>query len=113
MINKIFEIIEAKKIFDLHISKFSILIHPKSYIHSIIEFKNGLIKIVAHDTNMRIPIFNSIYLQEDKEIKTKKIDLQILNQLNFQKVNTKKFPIIKLINKIPKKDSLFETVLVV
>ena len=60
---------------------------------------------------MRIPIFNSIYLQEDKEIKTKKIDLQILNQLNFQKVNTKKFPIIKLINKIPKKDSLFETVL--
>lgn len=112
MINKIFEIIEAKKIFDLHISKFSILIHPRSYIHSIIEFKNGLIKIVAHDTNMRIPIFNSIYLQEDKEIKTKKIDLQTLNKLNFQKVNTKKFPIIKLINKIPKKDSLFETVLV-
>ena len=112
LINKVFEIIEAKKIFDLHISKFSILIHPKSYIHSIVEFKNGLIKIVAHDTNMLIPIFNSIYLNENKEIKTSKIDLKTLNQLNFQKVNIKKFPIIKLINKLPKDDSLFETVLV-
>ncbi len=112
LINKVFEIIEAKKIFDLHISKFSILIHPKSYIHSIVEFKNGLIKIVAHDTNMRIPIFNSIYFNENKEIKTNKIDLKILNQLNFQKVNIKRFPIIKLINKLPKDDSLFETVLV-
>ena len=35
--------------------KLDILIHPKSYVHSIIKFKNGLINITAHDTNMKIP----------------------------------------------------------
>ena len=62
MMNKVFEIIEAKNIFNLIIKKIEILIHPKSYVHAIIKFKNGLIKIIAHDTTMKIPIFNSIYL---------------------------------------------------
>ena len=61
LMNKIFEIIEAKKIFDIELKKFDILIHPKSYIQAIVKFKTGLIKIVAHDTNMKIPISNSIY----------------------------------------------------
>ena len=47
--NKIFEVIEAKKIFDLELNKFDILIHPKSYVHAIVKFKNGLIKVIAHD----------------------------------------------------------------
>ena len=41
-----------------------------------------------------------------------KIDFKVLNDLNFQKINLKKFPVIKLIKSLPKKDSLFETVLV-
>ena len=114
LMNKIFEIIEAKKIFDIELSKFEILIHPKSYIHAIVKLKNGLIKIVAHDTNMQIPISNSIYLGSlnKKFIKTKKIDLKILNSLNFKKVNEKKFPVIKILKKISKKNSLFDTILV-
>ena len=62
LMNKIFELIEAKKMFDLELDKFDILIHPKSYIHAIVKFKNGLIKIIAHDTDMKIPIYNSIYI---------------------------------------------------
>ena len=114
LMNKIFEIIEAKKIFDIDLKKFDILIHPKSYIHAIVKFKNGLIKIIAHDTNMKIPISNSIYIGEDNQnfTKPKKIDLNILNSLNLQKVNNKKFPVIKILNKITKKESLFDTVLV-
>ena len=61
MMNKVFEIIEAKKIFKLSYDQLGILIHPKSYIHSIIKFNDGMIKIIAHDTTMEIPIFNSIY----------------------------------------------------
>ena len=61
LMNKVFEIIEAQRIFKIDIKKFEILIHPKSYIHSIIKFINGQIKILAHDTDMKIPIFNSIY----------------------------------------------------
>ena len=60
LMNKVFEVIEAKKIFNLELKKFSIIIHPKSYIHAIVKFKNGLIKLVAHDTDMKIPILNSI-----------------------------------------------------
>ena len=114
LMNKVFEIIEAKEIFDIEFNKFEILIHPKSYIHAIVKLKNGLIKIVAHDTNMQVPISNSIYMGSSnrKFIKTKKIDLKILNSLNLHKVNEKKFPVIKLLNKMSKKNYLFGTILV-
>ncbi len=114
LMNKIFEVIEAKKIFDIELKKFDILIHPKSYVHAIIKLKNGLIKIIAHDTNMKIPIANSIYIGErnQKYIKTNAINILNLNSLNFQKVDPKKFPVIKILKKITKKNSLFDTVLV-
>ena len=72
LMNKVFEIIEAQRIFKIDIKKFDILIHPNSYIHSIIKFTNGQIKILAHDTDMKIPIFNSIYQDGLKKIDTKK-----------------------------------------
>ncbi len=114
MMNKIFEIIEAKKIFNLELNKFEILIHPKSYIHAIVKLKNGLIKIIAHDTDMKIPISNSIYMGNNNKnfIKSKKININILNSLNLQKVRIKKYPVIKILNKITKKESLFDTILV-
>ena len=114
MMNKIFEIIEAKKIFNLELNKFEILIHPKSYVHAIVKLKNGLIKIIAHDTDMKIPISNSIYMGNNNKnfIKSKKIDINILNSLNLQKVRIKKYPVIKILNRITKKESLFDTILV-
>ena len=111
MMNKVFEIIEAKKIFNIPFKKLSILIHPKSYVHAIIKFKNGLTKIVVHDTNMKIPIFNSLY-ESNHSIKSNKIDLNVLNKLELQKVNSKRFPIIKVIDKLTDRSSLFETILV-
>ena len=112
LMNKIFEVIEAKKIFNIKFNKFKILIHPQSYIHAIIKFKNGLIKIIAHDTDMKIPIFNSLYNNENKTIHSKNINLKILNNLELQEVDPKKFPVIKLLNKIPNNETLFETLLV-
>ena len=114
MMNKIFEIIEAKKIFNIGLNKFEILIHPKSYIHGIVKLKNGLIKIIAHDTNMKIPISNSIYMGDKNHnfAKSKKINIKILNSLNLQKVKITKFPVIKILNRITKKESLFDTVVV-
>ena len=113
LMNKVFEVVEALKIFNIEKKKIKILIHPKSYIHAIIKFSNGLTKILLHDTNMKIPIFNSIYDRErNKRIATNKIDLNLLNNLNLSKVNLKKFPSVRILNKIPKLNSLFETVLV-
>ena len=111
MMNKVFEIIEAKKIFNLSYKKLSILTHPKSYVHAIIKLKNGLTKIVAHDTNMRIPIFNSLY-SSNNFIDSKKLNLKILNNLSFKEINYKRFSVIKILNKLPENSSLFETILV-
>ena len=109
MMNKIFEIIEAQKIFNLDIKKFKILIHPNSYIHSIVKFNNGIIKILAHDTDMKIPITNSIY-NNNKIIKTK-INLKNLNNLELSKPDIIKFPSIKLLKYLNNNNSMFETIL--
>ena len=112
LMNKVFEFIEAMRIFDLKKDKLSILIHPKSYVHSIVKFSNGLINITAHDTNMKIPIFNSIYFPNFKRIYTKNIDYKVLNNLSLSKPSYKKFPSLKLINFIGNKTSLYETILI-
>jgi 1-deoxy-D-xylulose-5-phosphate reductoisomerase len=112
MINKVYEVIEARNIFDINYKKIKILIHPKSYVHAILKFNNGLTKIILHDTTMKIPIFNTLYLNKDKKLKTNTIDINSLNNLNLNVVELKRFPMIKLLNFIPSKNSLFETVIV-
>ena len=71
LMNKVFEVIEAKNIFDIGYDKISILTHPKSYVHTIIKFKNGLSKFLIHEPDMTIPIYNSIYFEKNKNIKNK------------------------------------------
>ena len=71
LMNKVIEVIEAQRIFNVKSNKFRILIHPKSYVHAIVKFKNGLTKILVHDTDMKIPIFNSIYSNNLQKIKLK------------------------------------------
>jgi len=112
LINKIYEVIEAKNIFNISYNKIQILTHPKSYVHALLKFKNGLIKIIAHDTTMKIPIFNTIYFNSNKKILSNKVNFKILNNLDFKKVNSKRYPMIKLIDLLPNKSSLFETVIV-
>ena len=112
MMNKVFEIIEAKKIFALDYNKLKILVHSKSYVHAIVKFTNGLSKILIHDTNMTIPIFNSLYQTNKKKIKSKKIDFSIINNLNFENIDLKRFPVVKILNVLPNNDSLFETIIV-
>ena len=112
MMNKVFEIIEAKKIFDFNYNQLEILIHPESYLHAIVKFKNGLTKLLIHDTSMEIPIFNSLYPNFEKVISSNKLDIAKLNNLDLQIVDNKKFPIISILKKLQEKDSLFETVIV-
>ncbi len=111
MINKVFEVIEAKKIFKIPYNKLSIIIHPKSYVHAIIKLKNGLTKIIVHDTSMKIPIFNSLYSSK-KIVKSGELNFHILNNLNFEKVNFQKFPVVRILKMLPRNTSLFETILV-
>ena len=112
LMNKVFEVIEAKNIFNLDYKKINILTHPKSYIHAIVKFKDGLAKILAHDPDMKIPIFNSLYFDENKNYKSNTLNFNILNNLSLKKVNLLKFPLVKILDVLPKHPSLFETVLI-
>lgn len=112
LMNKVFEVIEAKNIFYLSYKKISILTHPKSYVHAIVKFKNGLCKILAHDPDMKIPIQNTLYTNENKNYNSKPLNLEILNNLNLKNIDKTTFPLIKILNNLPENSSLYETVLI-
>ena len=82
MMNKVFEVIEAYKLFKFDKSKYKIMIHPQSYVHSIIRFRNGLTKMILYDTDMKIPISNTLY--KNNFIKKNDINISDLIILNFR-----------------------------
>ena len=112
MMNKVFEIIEAKNIFNLKLSQLDIIVHPQSFIHTVLHLKDGMIKFIAHKTTMEIPIFNSLYEGKNSYSNNSEINIVELNKLKFMTIDKKKFPVLKIISLIPKKISLFETVLI-
>ena len=112
MINKVYEVIEAKNIFNISYKNINILLHSSSYIHAILKFKNGLIKLIAHDTNMKIPIFNTLYFNQFKQLVSEELNINILNNLKFNVPDERRFPMIKLLKLLPVKNSLYETVIV-
>ena len=111
MMNKIFEVLEASKIFDLNIKKFEILIHPKSYIHAIVHFKNGLTKLLTHDTTMEIPITNAIYDNNYNYYHKHNFNFNKLNGKNFIKPSKENFPLLKILNR-NFNNTYFEVILV-
>ena len=112
MMNKVFEIIEAKNIFDIPYKRLSIVVHPSSYVHSIINFNNGMTKLIVHDTNMAIPIQNTLSANVKNTTILDELNINKLNNLNFQKINIKKFPVVKILNTLSHKSSLYETLIV-
>ena len=101
LMNKIFEIVEASKLFSINLDKIDILIHPQSLVHAIIKFKNGLFKFLYFETDMSIPIGNALF-EKNFELKKFKIknktqkNNKFLVNLKFLDVDHKKFPAIKL-----------------
>ncbi len=103
MLNKVFELIEAKKLFPRYKKKFDILLHPQSLIHAIVKFENGLQNWIYHEPDMKIPIANAIF---DSKINIK--DFIKLNyksnekkqELQFFKINKYNFPPYTFISKI-------------
>ena len=103
LMNKMLELVEAQKLFDLPSEKLDILIHPESLVHAIVELKNGLKKFIYHDTSMIIPIANAIFEKNfniDKIFKIKRKKFKKIENLSFENVNIKTFPVIMLKTKI-------------
>ena len=102
LMNKILELIEAQKLFNIPNNKLDILIHPESLVHAVIMLKNGLVKFIYHNTSMIIPLANAIFdgkLEINDFLSVNKNKKKIHN-LSFDNVNNKIFPIIKLKNKV-------------
>ncbi len=101
LMNKILEVAEAQKLFDIPKDKINIVIHPNSLVHAIVELENGLVDFIYHANSMIIPIANAIFgnnLKINDFLKLKKPIFE--NELIFKKVDKKKFPLISLKNKI-------------
>ena len=112
MMNKVYEYIEAKKIFKLKKNKISILVHPSSYIHAIIFLKGNIIKLLAHEPKMTIPISNALNIKESLSERLILKNIKNLNELSFSLPNKNKFPLLSVINLIPEESSNFETILI-
>ncbi len=101
LMNKIFEVVEAHKLFEIDIKKFDIVIHPESLVHAIIEFKNGLYKFIYHETSMLVPLANAIFddtinIEDFLKPKLNSKKSIFYQNLKFSKVDKKRFPIINL-----------------
>jgi 1-deoxy-D-xylulose-5-phosphate reductoisomerase len=118
LMNKILEFIEAQKLFNLSVDKLDIIIHPESLVHAIIKLKNGLSKLIYHQTTMKIPLANAIF-NENVQIKsfykynsvTK--NKNYFENLSFYKVNDKVFSVYKLkniVNKYPSSSIIINAV---
>ena len=113
MMNKVFEVIEASKIFELDIKRIKIIVHPKSIIHAVVVFKNGLIKVLIHDTSMEIPIFNILFNNRNINFYNRTdINFQRLNGINFIEPDKRKFPYINILKKKITTNTYFEIILV-
>ena len=89
------------------------MIHPKSYIHAILIFNSGMIKVIAHNTTMEIPIFNIIFKDEKINFYNKTdIKFDNFNGNNFIKPDNKKFPYLNVLKRLKTKDTFFEIILV-
>ena len=105
MMNKILELIEAQKLFNISNKKLDIIIHPESLVHAIIELKNGLIKFIYHETSMVIPLANAIFeknfsIGDFYNLKKNKNKKKIIQNLTFAKVDKKTFPVILLKDRV-------------
>ena len=98
LMNKILELIEAQKLFNLPSNKLDIIIHPNSLVHAIVKKRNGLITFIYHDTSMIIPLANGIFdgKLNIKEFYNNDRKNDKLENLIFKKVDKKIFPVISL-----------------
>ena len=99
LMNKILEIIEANKLFNISLEKLDILIHPNSLVHAIVEYNNGISEFIYHETSMLIPLANALLGDEiniKDYLKSKNNDKYFFENLSFLPVNKKIFPVINL-----------------
>ncbi len=96
LMNKGFEVIEAKWLFGTDLDQIQVVIHPQSTIHSMVEFVDGSILAQLGPTDMRMPIQYALTYPERVPSNTCALDWSTLRKLEFAAVPAKKFPCLTL-----------------
>lgn len=96
MMNKGFEVIEAKWLFDVAPSKINVVVHPESIIHSMVEFVDGAVIAQLGCPDMRQPIGFALNFPERITVGNKKMNFAELGSISFQAPDLSKFPNLRL-----------------
>ena len=96
MMNKGFEMIEARWLFNTAPDKINIVVHPQSIIHSMVEFADGAVIAQLGNPDMREPIQFALSFPERLTLNNKKLDFASLQGLTFEEPDMEKFPCLSL-----------------
>lgn len=96
LMNKGFEVIEARWLFDLRPEQIEVVIHPRSVIHSMVQFADGAIKAQLGTPDMHLPIQYALSFPERLPLTGPRVDFPALGKLEFFKPDTNRFPNLEL-----------------
>ena len=96
MMNKGFEVIEARWLFDIPVEKIQVLVHPQSVIHSAVQFVDGSVKAQLGTPDMRIPIQYALTYPARWLSDVPRLDLFAVKQLTFEEPDMQRFPNLRL-----------------
>lgn len=96
MVNKAFEIIEARWLFDIEPRKITAVVHPQSIVHSMVEFVDGAVKAQLGTPDMRLPIRYALGDTERLYSGDAPLTLEAMSNLTFERPDTDRFPALKL-----------------
>jgi 1-deoxy-D-xylulose-5-phosphate reductoisomerase len=103
MMNKGFEVIEARWLFDMTPNQVEVVIHPQSTIHSMVEFVDGSVLAQLGATDMRMPIQYALTYPERVASNQVDLDWSKLKRLDFQSASTRRYPCLRLAREAMKK----------
>ena len=96
MMNKGFEVIEARWLFDIPTDKIEVIIHPQSIVHSMVQFCDGSIKAQLGQPDMRHPIQYALTFPDRLNAQVERANLDDIHQLTFEKPDYEKFRNLRL-----------------
>ncbi len=96
MFNKALEIIEAKWLFGVQPEQIQVAVHPQSIIHSMVEFEDGAVKAQLGAPDMRVPILYAMTYPDRMQTGVRRLDFNLLKNLEFFEPDLEKFPAIRL-----------------
>ena len=111
MMNKGFEIIEAKWLFNVDPSQIEVVVHRKSIVHSMVQYKDGTIMASLGPTAMQIPIAYALNYPTRLENQINKLNLFDIRDLTFEKPDLNKFKCLRLAYEAIEKGHSFQVIL--